>query len=124
MNPIKLVTRPVKHVGEAIAAPFRAVFVIGICWFVNAATNPGHWWVKWVVLGMAIHVLVAWARAAKSLLLLAVVAFVGWQIWKRFGPAARAQFDAWVQRTNPKTAQVAEFWRSTTAGAGQPFQAH
>lgn len=126
MNPFKIVTRPVRHVGEAIVAPFRALFVVGLCWLINAWTSPGHWWVQWVALGMGIYVLVAWARAFKSLLLLGLIAFVGWQIWKRFGPAARARFDEWVARTQPKAAQVIEVWRSPSPAAdGQaPFRAH
>jgi hypothetical protein len=122
MNPFSLITRPVKNVTEAIVAPFRAIFVIGICWLINAMTNPGVWWVKWVVLGMAIHVVVAWARAAKTLLVIGLVAFVGWQIWKRYGDVARTRFDDWVRKTQPKAAEVVDFWRSPAA-AGQA-QAH
>jgi hypothetical protein len=46
---------------------------------------------------------------------LAVVAFVGWQLYKRYGADARAAFDAWVARSNPRTAQVLEIFASPSA---------
>lgn len=116
MNPIKAVTRPFSDLANAVVMPFKAVFVVGLCWVINAMTSPGHWWVKWVALGMGIAVLVAWARAAKSLLTLAVIAGVGWWVWRRWGDDARAAFDAWVARTRPQAAQVVEVLRR-----GQPM---
>jgi hypothetical protein len=119
MNPFKLVTRPVKHVAEAIVMPFRALFVIGLTGFINWMTFSGTWWFKWVAFGMGIAVLVSFARAAKSLLVLALVAWVGWKIYQRYGAAARAQFDDWVARTQPQAAEVLDAWRrpGTTGGA-------
>ncbi len=111
MNPLRFVTRPVDNVLEAITMPFKALLVVGLCALINAMTSPGHWWVKWVALGMGIAVLVAWARAARSLLGLAVVALAGWWLYRRYGPQARAQFDDWVVRTRPQTAQVFEVVR-------------
>lgn len=102
----KLVTRPVRNLGEAVTLPFQALFVVGLTGFINWATFSGVWWFKWVAFGMGIAVLVAWARAAKTLLLLALVAWVGWKIYQRYGAAARAQFDAWVARTQPQAADV------------------
>ncbi len=55
---------------------------------------------------------VALARGAKALLLLALVAFVGWKIYQRWGAAARSRFDDWVVRTQPQSAQVLELLRS------------
>ncbi len=115
MNPLAFVTRPVSHLTEAVVMPFRALFVVGLCAFINWMTFGGVWWVKWVALGMGIAVLVAWARAAKSLLVLGVVAFVGWQLYKRYGADARAAFDAWVARTQPRAAQVLEVFASPQA---------
>jgi len=115
MNPLKLVTRPVSDLTQAIVMPFRALFVVGLCLFINWMTFGGVWWVQWVALGMGIAVLVAWARAARTLLVLAVVAFVGWQLYKRYGADARAAFDAWVARSNPRTAQVLEIFASPSA---------
>ena len=115
MNPLKLVTRPVSDLTQAIVMPFRALFVVGLCLFINWMTFGGVWWVQWVALGMGIAVLVAWARAARTLLVLGVVAFVGWQLYKRYGAGARAAFDAWVARSNPRTAQVLEIFASPSA---------
>jgi hypothetical protein len=78
------------------------------------------WWFKWVAFGMAIAVLVAWARAAKTLLLLALVGFVGWKIYQRYGAQARAQFGDWVARTQPQTAQVLQALRAPAPPAATP----
>lgn len=117
MNPIKVVTRPVTHLVDAVVMPFKAAFVVGLCWLINAMTSPGHWWVQWVALGMGIAVLVAWARAAKSLLTLAVIAGVGWWIYRRWGGDARTAFDAWVARTRPQAAQVVDLLRRGPSAA-------
>jgi hypothetical protein len=106
MNPFKIVTRPVKDVVEALVMPFRALFVVGITGLINAMTYSGTWWFKWVALGMGIAVLASLGRALKSLLLLALVAWVGWKIYQRYGADARRHFDEWVQRTGPKAAEV------------------
>jgi hypothetical protein len=115
MNPFSLVTRPVSDLTQAIVMPFRALFVVGLCAFINWMTFSGDWWVQWVAFGMGIAVLVAWARAAKTLLVLGVVAFVGWQLYKRYGEDARSAFDAWVARSQPRTAQVLEVFTSPSA---------
>ena len=117
MNPLSFITNPVSDVSRAIVMPFKAVFVVGLCWVINAMTSPGTWWVKWVALGMGIATVVAFARAAKSLLVLALIAWVGLKIYRRYGPAARTQFDAWVARSNPNLAQVVQVFR---APAGAP----
>ena len=106
MNPFKLVTGPVSDIAGAIAMLFRPVFVVGLTGLINAMTYSGVWWFKWVALGMGIAVVVSLARAAKSLLLLALVAWVGWKIYQRYGATARQHFDDWVQRTRPRAAQV------------------
>ncbi len=111
MNPIRFITRPVKDLTQAVVMPFKALFVVGLCGLINAMTTPGHWWVQWVALGMGIAVLVAWARAARTLLLLAVVGFVGWKIYQRYGDAARRRFDDWVARTRPDAAAVVDLFR-------------
>ena len=107
---------PLRDLTQAVTMPFRALFVVGLCAVINAMTYSGRWWVQWVALGMGIAVLVAWARAAKSLLTLAVIAGVGWWVWRRWGDDARAAFDAWVARTRPQAAQVVEVLRR-----GQPM---
>ena len=112
MNPFSVITRPVKDLTDAIVMPFRAIFVVGLTGFINYATFSGAWWFKWVAFGMTIAVLVAWARAAKTLLVLAVVAFVGWKIYQRYGAQARQRFDDWVASTQPKTAQVLQALRA------------
>jgi hypothetical protein len=104
MNPIKTLT-------DAVFIPFKAIFVVGLCWMINAFTYSGTWWVKWVALGMGIAVIVKFAKAAKTLLLLALVGWVGWKIYQRYGQAARERFDAWVQKAQPQAAEVMQAFR-------------
>lgn len=106
MNPVKLITRPIRHLTDAIVMPFKAVFVIGLCAAINAMTYQGTWWVKWVALGMGIAVLVAFGRAAKTLAVIALVAWGGWWLHKRYGATAKARFDEWADRTQPQARQV------------------
>jgi hypothetical protein len=118
MNPFSFVTQPVKHIADAVIMPFKALFVIGLTGLINAMTFHGVWWFKWVALGMGIAVLVSFARAAKTLLLLALVAWVGMKIYQRYGQAARQAFDDWVSRTQPQAAQVLRALRTPRATEG------
>ena len=117
MHPFAFATRPVKHIADAVIMPFKALFVVGLTGLINAVTFHGVWWFKWVALGMGIAVLVSLARAAKTLLLLALVAWVGWKIFQRYGAAARQRFDDWVARTQPQAAQVLQALRAPAAGS-------
>ena len=112
MNPLSFITRPVKDITQAVVMPFKALFVIGLTGAINAMTYHGTWWFKWVAFGMGIAVLVSFARAAKTLLLLALVAWVGLKIYQRYGQAARDRFDAWVAQAQPQAAQVLQALRS------------
>ena len=112
MFPFNFVTRPVANLADAVLMPLKAVWVVGLTGAINAMTYHGQWWFKWVAFGMAIAVLVAWARAAKTLLVLALVAWVGVKIYKRYGAQARQQFDDWVARTQPQAAQVLQALRA------------
>lgn len=102
MNPLRFVTSPVSTLVRAITAPLSFIFVVGLCWFINWMVTPGHWWVKWVAFGMGIAVIVAWARALKLLFVVAVLAAVGYFIYKRYGAAAKAKYDAWRKEGEPK----------------------
>ena len=118
MNPLRFVTRPVRDITQAIVMPFKALFVIGLTGLINAMTYSGQWWFKWVAFGMGIAVLVSLARAAKTLLLLAVVAWVGWKIYGRYGAAARQRFDDWVAKAQPQAADVLQALRGPAHPAG------
>jgi hypothetical protein len=103
MNPLNILfNNPVADVVRAIVMPFKFVFVVGICFLINWMTFSGYWWVKWVALGMGIAVLVSWARLIKSLFIVAIVAAIGYFIYKRYGAAAKAKFDAWRNEGQPK----------------------
>jgi hypothetical protein len=106
MNPLRFVFSPIRDITQALVMPFKALFVVGLTGTINAMTYHGVWWFKWVALGMGIAVLVSLARAARTLLLLAVVGWVGYKIYQRYGQAARDRFDAWVRATQPQAAQV------------------
>ena len=117
MNPLDLVFRPIKNITQAVVMPFKALFVVGLCALINLMTSPGHWWFQWVALGMGIAVVVALARGAKSLLLLALLFFGGRWVYRRYGAQAKAQFDAWATRTQPQAAQVVQALRNVATPA-------
>ena len=104
-------TRSARNITQAVVMPFKALFVVGLTGLINAMTYSGTWWFKWVALGMGIAVLVSFARAAKTLLLLALVAWVGSKIYRRYGKQAREQFDQWVAAAQPQAAQVLQALR-------------
>ena len=106
MNPLRFVFSPIKDLTQAIVMPFKALFVVGLTGFINAMTYHGQWWFKWVALGMGIAVLSSFARAARTLLLLAVVGWVGYKIYQRYGQDARNRFDDWVAKAQPQAAEV------------------
>jgi len=112
-----LITGPFKDIVSAITLPFRALFVIGLTGFINWMTFSGSWWFKWVAFGMGIAVLLALARAAKSLLLLALLAWAGRAIYKRYGADARRRFDDWVAESRPQVAQVLAALQATRSGS-------
>ncbi len=120
MSLFSVFTRPVKNITDALIMPFKAIFVVGLTGTINAMTYSGTWWFKWVAFGMGIAVLVAFARAAKTLLLLALVAWVGTKIYQRYGQAARKTFDDWVAKTQPQAAQVLQALRSQAAPSASP----
>jgi hypothetical protein len=97
---------PLRDLTQALTMPFRALFVVGLCGVINAMTYSGHWWVKWVALGMGIATVVALAKGARSLALMALVALAGWWVYRRYGTAARAAFDDWVGRERPAASGV------------------
>lgn len=111
MNPFSFVTRPVRDLFQAVVMPFKALFVVGLCAAINAMTSPGHWWFKWVALGMGIAVLVAWARAARTLLVVGLLAWVGRWVYRRHGQAMGRQFDAWAQRSGPGASELLQILR-------------
>jgi hypothetical protein len=100
MNPLGFVTGPAKTLYKAAVAPFEFAFVVGLCAFINWMTFGGYWWVKWVAFGMGIAWIVAWARAAKVILIVGVVAAVGYFIYKKYGAQAKARYDAWRKEGN------------------------
>lgn len=97
---------PVKDLYRMVTMPLKAVFVVGLCWAINAMTYQGTWWVKWVALGMGIATVVALAKGLRTLLVLALAWWVGRRIYERYGPAARARFDAWMAARDPSWAQA------------------
>jgi hypothetical protein len=105
-NPLRSLFSPINDITRALVLPFKALFVVGLTGFINAMTYHGVWWFKWVAFGFGIALIVSFAKALRSILLLALVAWVGMKIYKRYGPQARQQFDDWVARTQPQAAQV------------------
>jgi len=118
MNPLRWLFSPIRDLTQAVVMPFKALFVVGLTGTVNAMTYHGVWWFKWVALGMGIAVLLSFARAARTLLLLALVAYAGHRIYQRYGQTARQHFDDWVARTQPQAAQVMAALRAPPAAPG------
>ena len=108
--------RPIRDLTRAVTMPLQALFVVGLCALINAMTSPGRWWFQWVALGMGIAAAVALARGLRTLLLLALVFWVGRTIYRRYGATARERFDAWVAAAQPRAAEVVGALR--TAGEG------
>ena len=102
MNPLRFITSPVSRLTRAITALLNFIFVVGLCLFINWMVSPGNWWVKWVAFGMGINVIVAWARVAKLLFVVGVLAAIGYFIYKRYGAEAKAKYDAWRKDGEPK----------------------
>lgn len=117
MGLFKSATLPFSQIADAVFMPFKTVFVVGLCWVINTLTYNGNWWVKWVALGMGIATVVALARGIKALLLLALVAWVGNKLYRRYGSDARQKFDDWVGKTQPDSTSVLGALRSSTPGA-------
>lgn len=117
MNPLNLITRPVSDLTRAIVLPFKALFVVGLCALINAMTSPGQWWFQWVALGMGIAVIVSWARAFKTLVLLALLYFGGRWLYRRYGEDARQRFDDWAKRTQPQASEVVQALRAVSTPA-------
>ncbi|MFO1414805.1 MAG: hypothetical protein U1F10_13035 [Burkholderiales bacterium] len=96
MNLLSIVTDPITTLWDAVARPIKALFVVAICYFINRVTSPENPWWHWVAFGMSIAVLIAWARALRTILLLAAIYYVGRWIYGKYGEAAKSRFDAWV----------------------------
>lgn len=109
--------RPIKDLYDAVVMPFKALFVVGLCWVISHFTGSGDWW-KWVALGMGIAVAVSFARGARTLLVLAIAGWFGWKIYQRWGPDARRRFDEWVRQAQPQAAEVMDAFRRD---GGQAF---
>ena len=98
--------KPIRDLTHAVTMPFKALFVVGLCAVINAMTSPGHWWFQWVALGMGIATVVALAKGLRTVLVLALVAVVGWWLYRRYGIAARDTFAQWAASTQPRAADV------------------
>jgi len=110
--------RPIKDLTDAVTMPLRALFVVGLCWVINAMTSPGHWWVWWVALGMGIATLLSLARGIRTAAVLALVYFGGRWVYRRYGEGARAAFDDWAQRTQPGAGELLRSFARPAGPAG------
>lgn len=102
--------RPIKDLTQMVTMPFKAVFVVGLCYVINTMTSPAQAWWHWVALGMGIATVLALARGLRTLLLLALVWWVGRRLYERYGAQTRAAFDAWVNKAQPGWADVMQAW--------------
>lgn len=103
--------RPIKDLTRMVTMPFKAVFVVGLCYVINQMTSPGHAWWHWVALGMGIATLLALGRGLRTLLVLALAWWVGKTLYERYGAQVKSAFDAWVAREQPGWADVVRAWQ-------------
>jgi hypothetical protein len=78
LNPLE----PVAAVIKAVTFPFHAIFVVGLCYFINWFTSPHQWWAQWVLFGMAIATVCVWARALKVIVTTVGLAGAGYFIYR------------------------------------------
>jgi hypothetical protein len=111
--------RPIRDLTQMVTMPVKAIFVVGLCWIINTMTSPGQMWWHWVALGMGIATVLALGRGLRTLLVLALVWYVGKKLYERYGPKMRAAFDTWVEREQPAWGKVVRAWHdpSTVPGA-------
>ena len=83
MNPLTAIN-VINDITKAITYPFRMIFVVGLCAFINFFTSPGQWWFQWVAFGMGIGLLVVWARAIRAVGVAAIAAAVGYAVYRWF----------------------------------------
>ena len=83
MNPLSAIP-VVSDIARAITYPFKMIFVVSLCAFINYFTSPGVWWVQWVAFGMGIALISKWAKAIKTLVGAAVVGGVGYAVYRWF----------------------------------------
>jgi hypothetical protein len=104
--------RPIRDLTQAVTMPFKALFVVSLCALINAMTSPGQWWFQWVALGMGIATVVALARGVRTALVLGLVAWAGWWLYKRYGAAARERFHVWaaVEKPDSVGAVIRQLW--------------
>ncbi|MBL8327984.1 MAG: hypothetical protein JNJ71_03960 [Rubrivivax sp.] len=103
--------KPFKDLYRAVTMPFKALFVVGLCFVISRMTHSGDWWL-WVAFGMGIATVVALAKGLRTALVLGLIAFVGWKIYQRWGGPARERFDDWVRSQHPSTASVLDSFRA------------
>ena len=78
LNPLN----PLAAILKAFTFPFRAIFVVGLCYFINWFTSPGEWWAQWVAFGMGIALLCVWARALRVVITTVGLAGGGYLIYR------------------------------------------
>ena len=82
MNPLSIPADLLK----ALTFPFKFIFVVGLCYFINWMTSPGYLWAQWVAFGMGVALICVWARAFKIVALSALAAattYIAYRFFQR-----------------------------------------
>ena len=58
---------------------FKAPLILAVLVVINLMTSPGHWWVQWPALGLAIAWVLALLRVLRALVLAGGLAALG--VW-------------------------------------------
>ena len=83
MNPLSAIP-VVSEITRAITYPFKMIFVVGLCAFINYFTSPGVWWVQWVAFGMGIGLIAVWAKAIRAVGVAVITAAIGYGVYRWF----------------------------------------
>ncbi len=83
MNPLSAIP-VVSEITRAITYPFKMIYVVGLCAFINYFTSPGVWWVQWVAFGMGIGLIAVWAKAIRAIGVAAITAAIGYAVYRWF----------------------------------------
>jgi hypothetical protein len=62
---------------RAVKFLFTGPLILGILFFINLMTSPGHWWVQWAALGIGIAWVLSLLRVIRAVILAGGLAALG-----------------------------------------------
>lgn len=71
---------------RAIKFLITAPMILGLLFFINLVTSPGHWWVQWAAFGMGIAWLLSLFRVLRSVIVvggLTALAYIAYRYFTK-----------------------------------------